>query len=133
MKAARVFLATFALVCSASILHLSAVVLAEVDAQKAAIGTWAFTTLSPEGESHSTLVIRDVDGKLKAFGKGPNGERPYDSMALDGNKITLVITIQYNGSPMTITYTGTIDGDKMGGDADFGGLATGSWSATMQK
>jgi hypothetical protein len=54
-------------------------------------------------------------------------------MALEGNKITLVITIQYNGSPMIITYTGTVDGDKMGGDADFGGLATGSWSAAAQK
>lgn len=123
MKATRVCLATFVLVLSASVLH----------AQKAAIGTWDFTTLSPEGESHSTLVVREVDGKLAAFGKGPNGERPYDSIAVEGNKITLVITISYNGSAMIITYNGTIDGAKMGGDADFGGLATGTWSAAAQK
>jgi hypothetical protein len=123
MQAARVALVAFVLVLSASVLH----------AQKAAVGTWDFTTISPEGENKSTLVIREEDGKLKAFGKGPNGERPYDSIAVDGSKITLVITISYNGSPMIITYNGTIDGPKMDGEADFGGLATGTWSATAQK
>jgi hypothetical protein len=120
MKAVRVFLVTFVLVLSASIL----------DAQKAAVGTWDFTTISPEGTTTSTLVISEDGGKLKAVAKGERGERPYDSIAVDGSKITLVLTISYNGSPMIITYSGTIDGAKMGGDADFGGLATGTWSAT---
>ena len=102
-------------------------------AQKAAVGTWNFTTLSPEGESKSTLVISEDGGKLKAVAKSERGERPYDSIEVDGNKITLVLTISYNGSPMTITYTGKIDADKMEGEADFGGLATGTWSAAAQK
>lgn len=102
-------------------------------AQKEAIGEWAFTTLSPEGEFKSTLVIREDGGALKAFGKSAQGERAYDSIAVDGSKITLVITIQYNGSPMTITYTGKVDKTKMEGEADFGGLATGTWSATAQQ
>ena len=102
-------------------------------AQKAAVGTWNFTTLSPAGESKSTLVISEDGGKLKAVAKSERGERPYDSIEVDGNKITLVLTISYNGSPMTITYTGKIDADKMEGEADFGGLATGTWSAAAQK
>ena len=85
--------------------------------------------ISPEGEFKSVLVIREDDGKLKAFGKSPQGERPYDSIAVDGNKITMVITISYNGSPMVITYNGKFDKAKMEGEADFGGLATGTWSA----
>jgi hypothetical protein len=123
MKAVRVAVIAFALIVSASV----------VDAQKAAIGTWDFTTISPEGENKSTLVIRDVEGQLKAFGKSAQGERPYDSIAVDGNTITLVITISYNGTPMIITYNGKIDGPKMEGEADFGGLATGTWSAAAQK
>lgn len=102
-------------------------------AQNVAIGSWDFTTISPEGEFKSTLVVREEEGKLKAVGKSPQGERPYDSVAIEGNKITLVITISYNGSPMTITYNGTIDKTKMEGEADFGGLATGTWSAVAQK
>jgi hypothetical protein len=123
MKAARVFLATLVLVMPVSIVH----------AQKAAIGTWDFTTLSPEGETKSTLVISEDAGKLKAVAKSERGERPYDSIAVDGSKITMVLTISYNGSPMIITYNGTIDGAKMDGDADFGGLATGTWSASAHK
>ena len=78
------------------------------------------------------MVIREEAGSLKAVAKGERGERAYDSIHVEGNKITLVLTISYNGSPMTITYTGTIDAKKMGGDADFGGLATGTWSAVAQ-
>ncbi len=51
---------------------------------------------------------------------------------MSGKDITLVLTIQYEGSPMMITYTGTIDGKQMSGGADFGGLAQGSWSAVRK-
>ena len=123
MKALRVAVTAVALIASASVLH----------GQQAAIGSWDFTTISPEGENKSTLVIREVDGQLKAFGKSAQGERPYDSIAVDGSKITLVITISYNGSPMVITYNGKIDAAKMEGEADFGGLATGTWSANRNE
>ena len=102
-------------------------------AQNAVVGTWSFTTISPEGETKSTLVVSEDGGKLKAVAKGERGERPYDSIAVEGNTITLVLTISYNGSPMTITYNGKIDKEKMEGEADFGGLATGTWSAVAQK
>ena len=123
VKAVRVLIAAFVLVLSASASF----------AQKPAIGAWDLTTISPEGEFKSTLVIREEGGKLVAVGKGAQGERPYDSVALEGNKITLVVTIAYNGSPMVITYNGKIDGPKMEGEADYGGLASGTWSATAQK
>ena len=122
-KAVRVLLAAFVVtLCAAS-----------VQAQNPAIGSWDFTTISPEGEFKSTLVVREDAGKLMAYGKSPQGERPYDSIAIDGTTITMVVTIDYNGSPMIITYTGKIDAAKMEGEADFGGLATGTWSATAQK
>jgi hypothetical protein len=120
MTSVRVLLATFACVVFASAVH----------AQNPVLGTWDFNTSSPEGEFKSMLVIREQDGKLTAFAKSPQGERPYDSIAVDGPNITLVLTIPYNGSPMVITYTGKIDKTKMEGEADFGGLATGTWSAT---
>ena len=116
---ARLILAAFAFVMFASSVH----------AQNPAIGSWDFVTISPEGEFKSNLVIREEDGKLKAFAKSDQGERPYDSIAVDGTTITMVLTIAYNGSPMVITYSGKLDKAKMEGEADFGGLATGTWSA----
>ena len=119
----RVALATFAFVAFSSAIH----------AQNAAVGSWDFVTISPEGEFKSVLVIREEDGKLKAFAKGEQGERPYDSIAVDGAKVTMVLTVAYNGSPMVITYNGKLDKTKMEGEADFGGLATGTWSANRNE
>ncbi|MGC4082356.1 MAG: hypothetical protein QM736_09685 [Vicinamibacterales bacterium] len=50
-------------------------------------------------------------------------------MSVDGNKVTLVLTIDFQGQPMTITYMGTLADGQINGSADFGGLAQGSFSA----
>jgi hypothetical protein len=90
------------------------------------------TTISPEGTFTSDLDIRREGEKLVAVGRSPQGERPYDEIAVSGSRIVLVITISYNGSPLTITYRGEVTGGEMSGDADFGGLASGSWSAARK-
>lgn len=100
--------------------------------QHAALGAWEFTTNSPEGTYVSQMEIREEAGKVVAVAKGARGERPYDSVALDGTRIVLVMTIDYNGTPLTITYRGQVDGKAMSGDADFGGMASGTWSATRK-
>jgi len=102
-------------------------------AQTTAIGTWNLTTVSPLSETKSVLEIRKEGDKLVAAGKSAQGERPYDNVTVEGTSITLVITINFEGSPMVITYTGKIDGAKIDGTADFGGLATGTFSATAAK
>ncbi len=122
MKTLRLVVATAALVLAAS----------AAQAQNAAVGTWDLTTISPEGTFNSVMEVRQEGDKLIAVGKSPQGERAYDSVAVEGSKITLVITISYNGSPMTITYAGKIDGAKIEGEADYGGLATGTFSAAKK-
>lgn len=93
------------------------------------LGEWELTTLSPVGETTNTVEFK-MDGEtFKAIAKGAQGERPYDSAALDGDKVTLVLTIDYQGQPMTISYMGTVSDDAINGSADFGGLAQGSFSA----
>ena len=61
------------------------------------------------------MEIRKEGDKLVAVGKSAQGERPYDNVTVEGTSITLVITINYEGSPMVITYTGKIDGAKIDG------------------
>jgi hypothetical protein len=122
MTALRIAVATVAVFVTA----------AAAQAQNAAIGTWDLTTVSPISETKSVLEIRQEDGKLVAVGKSEQGERKYDSAAIEGSNVTLVITIAYEGSPMVITYTGKLDGAKIEGSADFGGLATGTFSAVKK-
>ena len=101
-------------------------------AQSSAVGKWELTTTSPEGTFVTQMEIRQEGDALVAVGKSSQGERPYDSVAVSGDRITLTITINYNGSGMVITYRGTVSGKEMSGDADFGGLASGAWSAVRQ-
>jgi len=97
------------------------------------LGEWDLTTNSPVGETTNTVEFRkDTDG-LKAIAKSPQGERPYDSVAVEGDKITLVLTIDYQGQPMVITYSGTISDKSINGSADFGGLALGNFSAVRKE
>lgn len=96
------------------------------------VGSWEFTTQSPEGERTNTMVISRDGDKLKAVAKGAQGERPYDGIDVKGDAITVQLTINYNGSPMVIVYSGKVDGNNMSGDADFGGLASGTWQAVRK-
>lgn len=93
------------------------------------IGEWEMTTVSPVGENTNTVEFKKDGEAIKAFAKSPQGERPYDSTAVDGDKVTLVMTIDFQGQPMVITYSGTVSGTDINGAADFGGLAQGSFSA----
>jgi hypothetical protein len=96
-------------------------------------GTWDMVVESPQGKRPSTLVIKQEGDKLSAVVKGARGERPLDSVSLKGDEITMVMTIQFQGQDMVITYKGKVEKDMMKGTADFGGLAQGDWMATPHK
>jgi hypothetical protein len=95
-------------------------------------GSWDITTVSPLGESTNNMVVSKEGDALKAVAKSDQGELPYDKVEQSGNTVKIVLTIDFQGTPMIITYTGTVEGKKMGGDADFGGLAQGTWSAVRK-
>src|SRR5438552_6188765 len=93
-----------------------------------AIGSWDITIESPQGTRQALLVIKQDGGKLAGSLKSPNGERPLDSLAVKGNDITFVMTLKAQGQELVITHKGKDEAAKMSGDADFGGLAPGTWS-----
>jgi hypothetical protein len=103
-------------------------------AQSASVaGSWDVTIESPQGKRDAVLVIKQDGGKLTGTMKSPRGERPLDSVKLEGNDITFVMTANVQGQDMVFTYKGKVEKDSMKGDADFGGFASGSWSAVPHK
>jgi hypothetical protein len=96
-------------------------------------GTWDMVVESPQGKRPSTLIIKQEGDKLSAVVKGARGERPLDSVVLKGDEITMVMTVQFQGQDMVITYKGKVEKEMMKGTADFGGLAQGEWMATPHK
>ena len=96
-------------------------------------GSWDITIDSPQGKRTLVLIIKQEGDKLTGMMKSPRGERPLDSVTVKDGMITLVMTAQVQGQDMVMTYKGKVDKDTMGGDADFGGFATGTWSAVPHK
>lgn len=108
---------------------LAAMPFAQTAPASEVFGEWELTTISPVGENTNTVEFKKDGDAVKAIAKSPQGERPYDSTAVEGNKVTLVLTVDFQGQPMTITYMGTLAENQINGSADFGGLAQGSFSA----
>jgi len=98
-----------------------------------AIGSWDLTINSPNGQRTVVLVIKKDGDKLTGATKGPQGERPLDSITVNGDEITFVMTRPVGGQDMKMTYKGKVAKESMKGDADFGGMATGTWSAVPHK
>jgi hypothetical protein len=98
-----------------------------------AVGSWDLTTDTPQGPRTSVLVIKKDGDKLSGVVKGQRGELPLNSASVTGNDITFVYTVQFNGQDLVITYKGKIEKDSMKGEADFGGFASGTWSAVPHK
>lgn len=92
-------------------------------------GEWDMTIDSPQGQRKALLKLKREGDKLSGTLKNARGETALTSAAIKGDEITLVMTIQFQGSDMIITYTGKAEKDSMKGEADFGGLAQGEWSA----
>ena len=115
---------------AATILLVASMALAQ---SPSVVGSWDLVTKTPQGDMPSVLTIKQEGGKLAASGKSARGERSYDSVALTGSDIKLVMTIQFQGADMVLTYTGKVDKDGMKGEVDFGGLAQGEWSAVLHK
>jgi hypothetical protein len=98
-----------------------------------AAGNWDMTIESPNGKRTLQLIIKDEGGKYSAVVKTPQGEAPLKSVSVSGSDIKLVMVREVQGQEMVMTYTGKVASGKMSGDADFGGLATGTWEAVPHK
>jgi hypothetical protein len=97
------------------------------------VGSWDITIDSPQGQNKALLIIKKDGDKLNGAMKSARGERPIESVALTGNDITFVMKANIQGQDMVFTYKGKVDQDSMKGDADFGGFASGTWSAVPHK
>jgi hypothetical protein len=97
------------------------------------VGTWDVTIESPQGTRNGLLVIKQDGDKLTGTMKSPRGERPLDSVVVKGGDVTLTMTVNAQGQDLLVVYKGKVEKDKMSGEADFGGFATGTWSAVPHK
>ena len=97
-------------------------------AQKSIAGEWDATFSTPGGPQALKLIFK-VDGeKITGTAKRSRGDVAI-SGTIKGDDITFSYSIDYNGNPVTITFTGKVKGDTMGGSVSFNDTAGDDWSA----
>ncbi len=89
---------------------------------------WELTMNSPQGASNWILSYTKDAEALKGTMTTPRGSLPMQG-TLKGNDITIKFTVKFQDNDLPITLTGKVDGAAMKGEADFGGLAQGDWTA----
>jgi len=93
-----------------------------------AAGTWDTTLNSPQGTFNFQLILKQTGDKVTGIVKSQRGELPIEGTAT-AKEVNLKYTIKFQENDMVITLTGAIDGSSMKGNADFGGMASGDFSA----
>src|SRR5262252_3082555 len=97
-------------------------------AQTSVAGEWDAEFNTPGGPQPLGLVFK-VDGeKLTGTAKRSRGDVALTG-TIKGENITFSYTIDYNGNPVTLTFTGKVKGDSMGGTVSFNDSASDDWSA----
>ena len=87
-------------------------------------GTWNLTMQTPMGERKATLVATSQGGTLAGKQSGDGGTTDIFDGSVSGNDVSWKISIT-NPMPLTLQFTGAVDGDKMSGKMSAGAL--GSW------
>lgn len=82
-------------------------------------GKWNISLDTPMGTRQAELNLKAEGATLIGTQSADGAEGPIQEGSVDGDKVSWKVDIT-NPMPLTLTFTATVDGDKMSGDADTG-------------
>ena len=85
----------------------------------AADGTWNLTMQTPMGERRSMLTLSTAGGALTGKQEAEGNTTDIADGTVNGNELSWKVSIT-NPMPLTLTFTGTVDGNTLNGSADTG-------------
>jgi len=93
-----------------------------------AAGTWHLEIQTAQGTGTPSFTFKQDGESLTGHYKGLFGEAPVTG-TLKGADVTFSVKVKtQDGQELTITYTGTIEGDSMKGKTTFGSAGEGSFT-----
>ena len=96
-------------------------------------GEWELTIKSPRGEMTSDIRFEQKGENLTVTMEGRQGNEITGQGTVTGDEIEWTITRSTPRGEMTVTYKGTVEGDTMSGEAQFGDRGSFEWSATRKE
>ena len=85
----------------------------------AADGTWQLVMNTPMGERRSTLTLSTAGGTLTGKQEAEGNTTEIAEGTVNGNEVSWKVSIT-NPMPLTLTFSGTVDGNSLTGSADTG-------------
>jgi hypothetical protein len=82
-------------------------------------GTWNLTMQTPMGERRSTLTLSTAGGTLTGTQQAEGDTTGISEGTVNGNDVSWKVAIT-NPMPLTLTFSGTVDGNSLNGNADTG-------------
>ncbi len=97
-------------------------------------GTWEMVIQTPRGDERTSEMKIEQDGeKITVTMEGFQGNEMKGEGAIKDNKIEWNVTISTPRGDFSISYTGTVEGDTMSGEAQMGDFGSMEWTAKKKK
>ncbi len=90
-------------------------------------GTWNMNVETQAGAGAPVFTLTQKGADITGNYKGTLGEAPVTG-TVKGNEVTLKYSISAQGMDLTVTYTGTVEGDTMKGKVSLGDLGEGTFT-----
>ena len=90
-------------------------------------GTWNMTVESPMGTGNPVFTLTQKGADVTGTYKGQLGEAPVKG-TMKGNALELKYNINAQGTDLTITYAGTVEGDTIKGKVSYGDMGEGTFT-----
>ncbi|MBM3790488.1 MAG: hypothetical protein FJW35_09085 [Acidobacteria bacterium] len=91
-------------------------------------GAWDMTVQAGGETAEVALVLRQEGERLTGTYRGRMGETGLSGTVRD-DRIGFSVTLRFRDIAFTVSYAGTVEGDRMTGTADFGDGRSGRWTA----
>jgi hypothetical protein len=82
-------------------------------------GTWNLTMQTPMGERRSTLTLATAGGSLTGTQEAEGNTTDISDGSVSGNDVSWKVAIT-NPMPLTLTFSGSVNGNTLNGTADTG-------------
>ena len=92
-------------------------------------GKWEIVINSPLGAQKAQLELKTDGGTLSGSQQAAQGSGPLENGKVDGNNLSWSAKIS-SPMPLTLDFTGTVDGDKLSGSVKAGSFGSFPFSGT---
>jgi hypothetical protein len=93
-------------------------------------GTWKLTIDTPMGVQESTLTLATSGNQLTGTQTAPNGgSKAIEEGSVDGHDVSWEASIS-KPMPITLKFSGTVEGDKISGKVKLGMFGSASFTGT---